>query len=127
MPDRPLSFHQVSDLELQSLFDEGEFSEPFRTAAPKVVVVMTQDWCHQWVEMNSWLGEFADQAQIHVLVYNQHPLFEKIMNFKENTFGNLEIPYVRYYFHGQLITQTNWLPKGTFQALLKKEKPFRLG
>lgn len=125
MPVATTGFPEISEAELQHAFDHGEFSEEFRTSAAKVVVVMTQDWCPQWADMKSWLGEFAGQAKIYVLVYNLHKDFSKIMDFKENIFGNLEIPYIRYYFEGRLITHTNWLPKGTFQALLKKEKPFQ--
>jgi hypothetical protein len=62
-----------------------------------------------------------------VLTYNKHPRFQEIMTFKEETFGNFEVPYIRYFFQGNLITTTNKLPKNTFAALLTKEKPFKAG
>jgi hypothetical protein len=33
--------------QLDNLLSEGEFPESVRLAAPKVVVIMTQDWCGQ--------------------------------------------------------------------------------
>ncbi len=52
---------------------------------------------------------------------------EKVCQFKEESFGNFEIPYIRYYLKGELITATNFLPKGTFSALLTRTKLFKVG
>ena len=112
--------------ELEYMISHGEFSPAIRNAAAKVIVVMTQDWCPQWIEMQSWLAEFSHLAAIFSSVYNLLPDFDRIRTFKEDHFGNLEVPYIRYYFRGELIAATNWLPKGTFAALLTREKPFTL-
>ncbi len=116
----------LSDEMIQSTLDQGEFPAEVRTAAEKVVVILTQDWCPDWHLMDAFLPEFLDKAAIFVLEYNRHPNFQSIMEFKEETFGNREIPYLRYYFKGELITATNVLPKGTFGALLQKTKPFKV-
>ena len=50
--------------QLDALLREGEFPESVRRAAPKVVVIMTQDWCSQWADMAAYLRDFADEAAI---------------------------------------------------------------
>lgn len=116
----------LSDEVIEKTIADGEFPLEVRTAAEKVVVVLTQDWCPDWHAMQQFLPSFEDQAAIFVLNYNKHPEFQRIMAFKEDTFGNREIPYLRYYHGGQLIVATNQLPRGTFAALLKKTQPFTL-
>jgi hypothetical protein len=81
--------------QLDALLSEGEFPESVRLVAPKVVVVMTQDWCGQWANMRAYLPDFADQAAIFTVEYNLLPDFERIMGFKEDVFDNQQVPYVR--------------------------------
>lgn len=120
------SLRILTEEELAATLATGEFPESVRRAAERVVVLMTQDWCPQWHDMARWLGDFADRAAIFVLVYNTRPDFETIRSFKEEVFGNFEIPYLRTYKDGALIAETNWLPKNTFAALLTRDKPFKL-
>ncbi len=121
-----MAYRTLNEDSLRTAMLEGEFPSEVRNAAEKVVVVLTQDWCPDWHAMDSFLPQFTDQAAIFLLTYNRHPLFQRIMEFKEDTFDNREIPYLRYYYQGQLIVATNALPQGTFAALLKKTKPFTL-
>jgi hypothetical protein len=107
--------------QLDALVAEGDFPESVRLAAPKVVVVMTQDWCGQWTDMASYLPDFADQAEIFAVEYNLLPDFERIMKFKEDVFGNRQVPYLRYYRGGKLVVERNWIPRGAFSAMLKRE------
>jgi len=116
----------LSDEVIEKTIADGEFPPEVRNAAEKVVVVLTQDWCPDWHAMEKFLPSFEDQAAIFVLNYNKHPDFERIMGFKEEVFGNREIPYLRYYHQGRLIVATNQLPRGTFAALLTKTQPFSL-
>ena len=104
--------------QLDALLSEGEFPESVRLAAPKVVVVMTQDWCGQWRDMAAYLPDFADRAAIFTVEYNLLPDFERIMSFKEDAFNNREVPYVRYYRDGRLVRTSNWLPRGSFAAMI---------
>jgi hypothetical protein len=104
--------------QLDSLLGEGEFPESVRLAAPKVVVIMTQDWCGQWTDMAAYLPDFVDQAAIFTVEYNLLPDFERIMSFKEDVFDNQQVPYVRFYRDGKLVRQSNWLPRGSFAAVL---------
>ncbi len=107
--------------QLGALLSEGEFPESVRLAAPKVVVVMTQDWCGQWANMASYLPDFVDQAAIFTVEYNLLPDFERIMSFKETVFNNGQVPYVRFYCEGKLVRQSNWLPRASFAAMLGRE------
>jgi hypothetical protein len=121
------TYKAFTDSEIQSLLDEGEVPASIRHAGDKVAVIFTQDWCIDWVMMDRFLPEFEGQVDIYVLEYNKHPRFPEIMAFKEETFQNFEIPYIRYFYQGELITTTNKLPKSTFSALLTKTKPFKAG
>ena len=119
-------YRSLSDDAIEKTIALGEFPDEVRNAAEKVVVVLTQDWCPDWHAMESFLPLFVDKAAIFVLNYNKHRDFQKIMGFKEDVFDNREIPYLRYYHGGRFIVATNQLPKGTFEALLKKTEPFTL-
>lgn len=106
--------------QLDILLRERELPESVRLAAPKVVVVMTQDWCGQWADMAGYLPDFADQAAIFTVEYNRLPDFERIMRFKEDVLGNRQVPYVRYYRDGKLVSQSNWLPRASFASVLAR-------
>ena len=107
--------------QLDALLREGEFPESVRRAAPKVVVIMTQDWCSQWADMAAYLRDFADEAAIFTVEYNLLPDFARIMSFKEIVFKNANVPYVRFYRDGTLVHQSNWLPRASFAAMLGRE------
>lgn len=121
-----MAYRTLSDDVIARTLEEGEFPDEVRSAAEKVVVILTQDWCPDWHAMETFLPAYEDQAAIYVLEYNRHPDFETIMHFKEDVFNNREIPYLRYYHQGRFITATNRLPRGTFEALLKKTEPFTI-
>jgi hypothetical protein len=104
--------------QLDALVRDGEFPESVRLAADKVVVVMTQDWCGQWINMATYLPEFADRAAIFTVEYNLLPDFERIMKFKEDVFGNAQVPYVRYYRGGKFVRASNWVPRSAFSTIL---------
>jgi len=106
--------------QLDALMSEGEFPESVRLAAPKVVVVMTQDWCGQWADMAAYLPDFAGEAAIFTVEYNLLPDFERLMRFKEDVLGNQHVPYVRFYRDGKLVRQSNWLPRGSFASMLER-------
>jgi len=42
------------------------------------------------------------------------------MTFKENAFGNDQVPYVRYYRDGKLAHESNYIDKGGFLRFLKR-------
>jgi hypothetical protein len=106
--------------QLDALVRESDFPESVRLAAPKVVVIMTQDWCPQWSDMEAYLPDFADQAAIFTVAYNVLPDFKRIMNFKERVFQNRQVPYLRYYQDGQLVLDANWMSRARFAAMLSR-------
>ena len=108
--------------QLDALLREGDFPESVRLAAPKVVVIMTQDWCGQWTDMASYLPDFASQVAIFTIEYNLLPDFESIMKFKEDVLKNRQVPYLRYYQNGKLVLERNWIPRGAFSDMLKRER-----
>ena len=108
--------------QLDTLVREAEFPESVRLAAPKVVVIMTQDWCPQWTDMATYLPDFTEQAAIFTVEYNLSPDFARIMSFKEKVFGNRQVPYVRYYQSGRLVLEANWMPRQKFSAMLKLDQ-----
>jgi hypothetical protein len=107
--------------QLDALVREGDFPESVRLAAPKVVVVMTQDWCPQWHDMAAYLPDFADGAAIFTVEYNLLSDFERILKFKEGVFKNWQVPYVRYYRGGSLVQESNWMPRASFSSMLERE------
>jgi glutaredoxin len=105
--------------QLDALMSEGEFPESVRLAAPKVVVIMTQDWCPQWKQMQTYLPDFAAEAAIFIEEHNLLPDFERIMRYKEDVLGNRQVPYLRFYRDGKLVRETNWIMRTTFAEILK--------
>jgi len=121
-----MAYRTLSDAEIEQTLKDGEFPESVRNAADKVLVIMTQDWCHDWHTMETFVPEYDGQVTMFLLVYNLHPEFDRIREFKEDVFGNREIPYLRYYYRGRLVAKTNQLPRRTFEALLQRTEPFEL-
>lgn len=106
--------------QLDALVREGDFPESVRLAAAKVVVIMTQDWCPQWSAMAAYLPDFSAQAAIFTVEYNLLPDFERIMSFKESVLKNRQVPYVRYYHGGTLVSDANWMSRASFAAMLSR-------
>ena len=113
--------------------DEGEFDESVTAAAPRVAVVLSQDWCGQWTAMDRYLSELSaaggeprgegqgsgEQIVVFHLVYNTVEYFHAFMGFKETVWRNALIPYVRYYRNGRLVGQSNYVSQNQFLALLE--------
>jgi hypothetical protein len=99
--------------------DSGEFPPEVLMAAASVAVVMTQDWCPQWTAMRSWLERFErEDTVVWYVEYNREPSGERFMRFKEDSFGNRLIPYVRYYRNGTLVAQGNYTDELGFTTKL---------
>lgn len=113
-------FLSFQDEDLDSTLRDGELPAAVRAAAESVIVIWTQDWCPQWTDLKSWILEEAGDIPVFVLVYNRHPRFEELMRFKEEVWGNREIPYVRHYREGALVAAHNWLPRATFREQLRR-------
>ena len=115
---RQPAFLTIGASDLEYLYKNREFPRNITAHSDNVVVLMTQDWCPQWQAMRNFLPEFTAKASIFVLVYNRHEQFSKILAFKENTFGNRDVPYLRFYRNGVFFDESNYIGKSTFSALI---------
>jgi hypothetical protein len=102
----------------------GEFGEKLTHASDAVAIVLTQSWCPQWAWMRSYLAALPGDASREVfwVEYDQEDFFEPFMNFKEATFGNDQVPYVRYYRGGKLAAESNYIDQGGFLRHLSGKK-----
>jgi hypothetical protein len=105
------------------LIKDGEFAPAIVDAADAVAVVLTQSWCGQWAWMRSYLAELPLDAgsEIFWVEYDLEDFFEPLMKFKEDRFGNDQVPYVRYYRCGRLAAESNYIDKSGFLRILSGE------
>jgi hypothetical protein len=97
--------------------DEGKLPESIVGASDAVAVILTQSWCPQWTFMNmsiNALKDGPDDMNLTVVLYeyDRSPHFHEFMSFKENTFVNWEVPYVRLYRNGRFVGEGNTMPAG---------------
>jgi len=100
--------------------EKGEFELPEFSGSGgsgKTALILTQSWCPQWKAMKNYLPD-AEKSfpglNIVYIEYDMAPYFEVFMAFKENTFNNREVPYVRYYSDGKCIAYSNYVSLGGF-------------
>lgn len=107
---------RLTEEQCRDALARGEFGPDLIGSAASVAVVLTQSWCPQWVWMRSYLEGLPESPEYRVfyLEYDREPFYEDFLAFKENTLGNREIPYVRYYRDGRLTAQTNYIAKDGF-------------
>lgn len=98
--------------------ENGEFSSDVISSKNRVIIIMTQDWCPQWHDMQRWIFDLrADEdIDIYQLIYNKTDFAQAFMDLKEGQWKNENIPYLRYYKEGKLVKQTNYV---RMQELLK--------
>ena len=115
-----LTFKNIDDKEMQNIIDSKEVSDNIKNASENVLAIFTQDWCGDWKGLERELKANEENSPVDITIficlYNESPLYESFMNFKENTWKNELIPYLRYYKKGEFIKDTNHLP---FQRLIK--------
>lgn len=106
--------------ECRYAIENGEFSSELLRTADRIAIVLTQSWCPQWLWMRSYLNAVTSKGDIAIfwLEYDREAFFEEFLAFKENTLGNREVPYVRYYLGGRLSRESNYVDKGGFLARL---------
>lgn len=108
--------HVLSKEQVLYAVNNGEFGSDVISSETFVVVIMTQDWCPQWHNMQRWVYELKPENSVNVyeLIYNNTDFFNEFKNFKENQWKNYEIPYLRFYKNGQLFNETNYIGKKEF-------------
>lgn len=115
-----LTFNKIDDKEMQNIIDTKEVSDNIKNASENVLAIFTQDWCGDWKGLERELKANEEKSPVDITIficlYNESPLYESFMNFKENIWNNELIPYLRYYKKGELLKDGNHLP---FQRLIK--------
>ena len=100
----------LTEKECRGAIAKGEFELP--EPADLAALILTQSWCPQWKAMKNYLSD-AEKAlpglKIFYIEYDLVPFFEDFMTFKENTYKNREIPYVRYYKDGKCVSTSNFV------------------
>jgi hypothetical protein len=112
---------KLDEGQCKSAIAMGDFGEDVRNAAPHVAVVLTQSWCPQWTWMRKYLDAVAAAPDTTVfwVEYDRERFFDELRTFKEDSFGNREIPYVRYYRNGALAHESNYIDRGGFERALR--------
>jgi hypothetical protein len=118
---------KITEAEARYAMAHGEFSAELRNSAPSVAIILTQSWCPQWRFMKAYLPQVdaklngngeVEQTHIYYLEYDLESWYEEFLPFKENTFQNWDVPYVRYYRNGRLTGESNFIAdKGFISAL----------
>ena len=100
--------------------NNGEFDNDVIGSKELVVVVMTQDWCPQWLNMRKWIYtvETEKEVDIYELIYNKSDYKNEFMSHKEEKWKNDQIPYLRYYMEGKLFKESNYINIEQFSSIL---------
>lgn len=117
-----IRIHDLPEEDALAAIRDGEFP-PTITGQPHAAVVMTQNWCPDWLRMRSWLKRMEKAGEptgldidLYVLIYNKVDYFTEFLRHKENSFGNRLIPYVRYYAAGAYLGDSNQVSRDQFLA-----------
>ena len=116
----------------KSAMETGEFPKEVIGSNKHVAVVLTQDWCSQWSQMKFWLKSLEKEESpegspqdldidVYEFVYNTVDIFQSFMDFKERSFKNGLIPYIRYYSNGNFTGDSNFTSSPSFLDRFKAE------
>lgn len=114
-----ISRHEITKEQALYAMENGEFGSDV-LSGENTVVILTQHWCPQWINMKGWIyGLEADkEINIYELVYNKTDFYRGFMEFKEKVLGNSLVPYLRFYKNGKLAVETNYVNKERFHEIL---------
>jgi len=101
----------IQDDQAKHAIANGEFESNIISSKSRVIIILTQDWCPQWMNMKSWIYglEIDEDVEVYEFEYNKVDYFNEFMSFKEEQWGNENIPYLRFYKDGVLIEETNFI------------------
>jgi len=123
---------KLTEAECRAAMETGEFCSALVTG-PAAAIILTQSWCPQWKAMKSYLpqAEAALGAALNIslsdvrIYYAEYDIenwesldHDVFMSFKEQTFNNREIPYVRYYRNGAYTRDSNYISLDGFKSRL---------
>jgi hypothetical protein len=88
----------------------GEFPQDILDSAPRVIIILTQGWCPDWWAQKMVFKDIEDKGDLNVyyLEYDKKPFRPEFTSFKETTFRNGLIPYLRFYRDGQFERDSNY-------------------
>ena len=110
-----VSMKPLEQSEAEYAMDHGEFSPKIIESNENVVIVLTQGWCPQWAALKHMLAKLDfPNLNVFTFIYDRSPIFTEFMQFKESTYHNHEVPYLRYYKGGKLINTSNSVWKRRF-------------
>ncbi len=114
-----ISRHEITKEQALYAIENEEFGSDVLDGE-NTVVIMTQNWCPQWINMKGWIYglETDKEIGIYELVYNKTDFYRSFMEFKEKEFGNSLVPYLRFYKNGKLASETNYVNKERFHEML---------
>ena len=110
---------KLTEAECRAAMESGDF-DPAMLKGPAAAIILTQSWCPQWKAMKSYLPKAEEavralygEISIYYIEYDIEPWEslenDAFMRFKENTYNNREIPYVRYYRDGVYARDSNYI------------------
>lgn len=111
----------LTDEQAKYAIENLEFENSLLNSNENVVIILTQDWCPQWKNMKSWLSQICLDKDVDIFYfeYNRSKLFNEFIKFKEKSFCNYEVPYLRFYKNGSLVKESNYTNKDKFTQLLQ--------
>ncbi|TFG64570.1 MAG: hypothetical protein E4H36_02615 [Spirochaetales bacterium] len=111
----------ISLSQIEEAMKAEEFGTDIIQSGSNVAVIMSQSWCPQWHMVKSFLSRLNREGRpeeididVYEIVYDQLEIFHQFLRFKEETFGNDLIPYIRYYKNGSFMTSTNYVSESFF-------------
>jgi len=115
---------KLSEAECRAAMEAGDFDAGL-VSGPAAAIILTQSWCPQWAAMRAYLPKVEAALPDVKLYYAEYDIerWEKLDNdafmaFKENTFNNRDIPYVRYYRDGVFSRDSNYISLDGFKSRL---------
>lgn len=116
---------ELSNEQARDAIQNGEFGNDVIRATESVALILTQSWCPDWTFMKMSLNGLKDGLEdldltVFTYEYDRSPLFQEFMSFKENTYRNWEVPYLRLYKDGRFIGDGNAIPAGRMVEKLRK-------
>jgi len=106
---------EITDTQASHIIENREIPGELINSTDKVAVVLTQDWCPQWLFMKRWLNKTETKGiKTYYISYNRKTYFNEFMNVKEDIFGNDQVPYVRYYKDGKYLNDSNFVSEELF-------------
>jgi hypothetical protein len=115
---------ELTEAECREAVETGGFNASL-VSGPAAAIILTQSWCPQWAAMKAYLGDIEKTSPNLNIYYVEYDIAawnqlenHAFMAFKENSYNNREIPYVRYYRNGSFSRDSNFISAEGFKSRL---------